>query len=166
MKNGLNNALAIESIRAAGRDIKQGSRKSLLAGGPGSGRHKMGETASTKDEHNAAAQHHNERAQVYMQHKGQDAQDLAFEHSKAAQAHANAARLGTDRHTRWAQQASGAANVLEDKYPKALAAKAGGIHSILDKYRIKDKKAKENPPIPSGNSKLEKLHARRPNLKG
>jgi len=167
MKNGLNNALAIESITAAGRDLKRGAKKSIVAGGPGSGRHKMGETASSKDEHNAAAQHHNERAQVYFQHKGQAAQDLAFEHSKAAQSHATAARLGTARHTQWAQQASGAANAMEDRYPKAVAANAGGIHTILDKYRIKDKLAKENPAVPAADGaskRLAKLYKRRPNL--
>lgn len=158
MKNGFNLALALHDLKETGREI--------MAGGPGSGRHKTGEDASTKEEHLAAAKHHNERAEIYLQHKGQAAQDLAFDHMKAAQAHENAARLGTARHTQWAQRASGAANGAEDAYPKAVAAgaktklqklyerrpnlkakHAGGIHTIIEKFKIKPELVKNGKQV-------------------
>jgi hypothetical protein len=117
---------------------KKKKRKAMKAGGPGSGR-KPGEGASSKDEHKAAARYHAAMAAKFLESTQNGAQQVAMDHFSAQTAHENAAHLETDRHTHWAQQASGRANASEENF---TAGKFSHVHA----GKKKRKKVKANMP--------------------
>jgi len=114
---------AITSAVQRSKTANKMDSASMSAGGPGSGRH-PGEGAKTKAEHEAAAKYHAAQAEKFVGHtNNQSAMDVAMAHYSAETAHKNAAKLGTDRHSQWAREASGRANAEEENFGKSSSKK-------------------------------------------